>query len=1381
MRSKHWLATLLALVLVGPAVETSRANTIAQEPVQDSVVQGRVTTPEGTPIAGASVTVRPVASRYREQLRWLEGAVVEPPLAESQTGAEGHYRLTVPRAEVPGVAGAQVFNAQVFNVQVVEVSIRREGRLPVFTRRVLGPPGSQSQPATLPTARLVVDRGSRVEVVGGPGEGGAPLGEGFASGLWLLADSRQGTPEVGVGWRPHRPPIRVTSSEMPSVHLPRAEGETLRVDLVTAGVAVLDRGTTEGRLRLDARAEWVERQVHLVDPQGQPQASALVTDPRGPVLLGVTDSQGSVSLRLPAALGLLRLEVLTLDGAVRRTHLPTFVADQPMTPEELETISTLRLEPIRWFEGQVLGPQDRPIAGAWVFSDHDPGQGWPTDRSGRFRVPASPFRSLWRIGAPGYVETGVAATGEARAIVARLERSATWHGRVVDGRGRGLAGVLVSATIPSPRRRGAVVESLATSNDQGEFALTSLPSTRRVEIHTEHPRWTTSRRWASFEAAPLQLVLTPRRMGTGRVVDLDERPVAGARVGLSTEGSDRNPRTVTTDSEGYWRAADLPEGPLTLEVAAAGFTPFVVRGIEIAPKVDEPGDGEVLGTAETVDLGTVILEPGRRLVGQVLDGKGEEVVGARVELGAPGVEGGREASTDGRGRFEFLGLPATTATLRVRAAGFAPAKLSGVPVPTEHPPTIRLDRATSLLGRVVDGAGTPIAGAEVEIRGRVATGHHGERRATASLRASAVSGADGRFVFDSLPSGPAELVAVASGYQPSIAQAVELSDQRSTEIEIVLVEGLAVPGRVRTRTGRPLAETRVVVGDRAATTDLEGRFVLDGLAPGTVELLVVDRRTGKTPFEVTLVEGMEPLDLVVPEGHGLRGWVLDGSGRGIGAASLRVQALDRGGRSVADLRSDSEGQFEIEGLGAGAYRLVAQHPDHGFADLEVTLDSGISGGETWQGDDLRLVLEPASTLVGDLLGLGADELSAVVVQARHPDLGRVEGRVDYAGRFRFASLPAGPWHITARVSGTGRFAEGRVVLQAGEETRRNLEFEGSTLTGTARFLGEPIAGASLDLRGLDSTLERRTLADPEGRFEIVDLAPGRYRISVVSRRLAVTFHRDIELLGDLDVDLDVEPVALEGQVVDGQGAPIVEALLRLEHQPEQGPSGSVLSLSTDAEGLFRIDHLPPGRHHLQVRRTGFEPLEQTVDLGPRPVETLYLPMTASPGLRLRVGGPPSERPRWLTVAVLGGAGNVERLEAQILDPSGEAWFETLPPGDLRLLVRLPGTVAAEIRATVPGPPVDVELQPAAGVDVWISELAESDRRAWLSIEGADGRPFATLDDRGLWRQQWPVADGRAAVEGLPPGLWTVRIEASDGRAWQELVESTAGNRLRIQL
>ena len=44
---------------------------------------------------------------------------------------------------------------------------------------------------------------------------------------------------------------------------------------------------------------------------------------------------------------------------------------------------------------------------------------------------------------------------------------------------------------------------------------------------------------------------------------------SGADVGLSTEGSDRNPRTVTTDSEGYWRAADLPEGPLTLEVAAA--------------------------------------------------------------------------------------------------------------------------------------------------------------------------------------------------------------------------------------------------------------------------------------------------------------------------------------------------------------------------------------------------------------------------------------------------------------------------------------------------------------------------------------------------------------------------------------------------------------------------------------------------------------------------------------------------------------------------------------------------------------------------------------------------------------------------------------------
>ena len=97
----------------------------------------------------------------------------------------------------------------------------------------------------------------------------------------------------------------------------------------------------------------------------------------------------------------------------------------------------------------------------------------------------------------------------------------------------------------------------------------------------------------------------------------------------------------------------------------------------------------------------------------------------------------------------------------------------------------------------------------------------------------------------------------------------------------------AVRGRIATIDGTPVAGATVRLGTRAATTDGDGRFVLDGVAAGTLDVTIdapghePARRTiavtagGEAALEVTLIPVAPPAQL--------RGVVRSFDGKGLGA------------------------------------------------------------------------------------------------------------------------------------------------------------------------------------------------------------------------------------------------------------------------------------------------------------------------------------------------------------------------------------------------------------------------------------------------------------------------------------------------------------------
>lgn len=143
----------------------------------------------------------------------------------------------------------------------------------------------------------------------------------------------------------------------------------------------------------------------------------------------------------------------------------------------------------------------------------------------------------------------------------------------------------------------------------------------------------------------------------GRVTALrGRRGVAGALVTLSSQGLRK---TATTDSDGNYRIADVPLGPVELDVTH----PDLAEG-ELTATVENPGRRDRAFELPTLDL----EEPGA-VEGAVEDLRGEAVAGARVAVGRapsylpPGALPRSVAVTDAGGAFTLQGLKSGRLTL----------------------------------------------------------------------------------------------------------------------------------------------------------------------------------------------------------------------------------------------------------------------------------------------------------------------------------------------------------------------------------------------------------------------------------------------------------------------------------------------------------------------------------------------------------------------------------------------------------------------------------------------------------------------------------------------------------------------------------------------
>jgi protocatechuate 3,4-dioxygenase beta subunit len=743
---------------------------------------------------------------------------------------------------------------------------------------------------------------------------------------------------------PERPDGR--PGPLPELHVVLQPGRALR------GRAVDEAGAPVAGARAVLFPQELLRRGWPAAPQG--------------VLAAETDAEGRFEL----------LEVLPGRAALLLSAPGRASAERDgfeILPDRSVTdLGDLVLEPEVFVEGRVVEPDGSPVVEASVAAARPPeqvleerlflyGERERADRvttgpDGAFRIGALREGQVVRVEAAkeGYIDgaaDGVRAPGEEPVVVV-LRPAATISGRVVDARGRP---VPEAAVRPSFRARlpGTGFFQAVTADDQGSFELTGVPP-GLVALEAAAA--------GNQGSAPVVLELQPgeRREGveivleegaavTGRVLSPDGLPVAAAVV---TATLDDGESFVTDPSE-----LTGPDGRFTLDTLAPG------RVVLEAHR-----DGYAPGRAELeLDLGgatvDVQLERGALVSGWLLEPDGTPAGSRTLQLLLAGTHFDSRATvtTAADGSFVFRGVAAgeyrITLTDAHRPVWSAPETLTVQDGMPREGIEVRLPRLAAIAGRLLGLAPDQLRGvvvAAVKHEHLAFDERQGEVRDDGSYRVSELT--PGRWQVNAVQ---LEIGRRAEGWitiEPGQAEAA---------LDLELRGGHTLTGTVR-QAGEPLAGARVDLSGSSgfqrdgATTDLAGRFRIEGIRAGQHMVVVRDPGTGAMVAELVQIDGDQDVLLEI-ESHRVAGsvYAADGSGPIAGAtASLEPELELQGRRRFAvpsQTFSAADGAFLLGGVAAGRWRLVVEKP--GYAAQVSTVE--ILGGDV---EAAPVFLEPAGVL-----------------------------------------------------------------------------------------------------------------------------------------------------------------------------------------------------------------------------------------------------------------------------------------------------------------------------------------------------------------------------------------------------------------------------------
>jgi len=1334
-------ALLVALVSAGPAS--------AAAPGAEIAVRGRIVDASRFPVAGATVALRRTPT---EEGVAADPTRREPPVVTTKSDAKGEFVVRVPEAGF--------WHAEIGGNGFVPV---RLGLEPVFDDRTLREPIELRRDLGC-RARVVDDRGKpiadaavaasaapevQMRLFGASATRPAlPAGHTDASGEWRFACAATGRVAAwAVGFAPRQGVYGAASKTL-----------------------ALERGTAVT--------------LRAVDAQKKPLAGAWATLAESGLVVATSDARGlmKVQVREP-----LELVFFGSKGEAARLNLSTAkLQTAPGTARQSTTVPrdiVLAASNSTAITGVVTDARTRrPIAGAWVWLSGRTLRATRTRGDGQYSLATGQGSRIVNAQASGYLASGLQVSAGSDGSLA-LEPEKRLNGVVTGEEGRPLAGVEFSFNPASGRPRGPGQMARAEPSDErGRFTVRDLQEGQAYRVRASKSGHGSQEIDLPAEAAdPWRVTL--ERGATVKALILDEsaRPIAGARVTWTKApprtflgrrfffGPERGEH-ATSQTDGRVEARGFATGSYSFTVAASGYGKQTLPPVDVAP-------------GPAVELGEIVLTAETLLSGVVVDRQGGPIPDVQIlAVGNPEFaafagmrEGDLLATTDGEGKFTIHDRRrGERLALSFAAEGLATKVLPNVEVGATEPLRVVLEPTLEVAGRVLDEDRRPVANAELNVTRR------SEGRFFAGFM-DAVSDADGAFRLRDVQPGLSVLEAEAEGFEPTKLAGLELVAGQNLEgIEVTLHRGASLTGQVLDARNEPLRGARVMalseMEPRAMTsTDAAGQFRLAGLPTGNL-LVVAQDSTGEREARATtkIETGENTITLRFASGVAVSGRVQDEAGQPVPEATVLLNALT-GEQGFTRITSRSDGTFSADSVAPGTYRIMIWKD--GFQRLELPNPLTVA---TTPIAGLEITLLRGGAIEGRIQGLAEQDLARVEISASSAGRRSATGTVRPGGTYRMDGLEPGDYEVQAREPG-GSQARARAKVEAGQTANADLAFgeDGAALSGRVVRYGEPLAGAVVQLEGIEASFGGRQYADPAGRFRFAGLTPGRYTIE--ARGLSATHEtrREITLPAEgLEVEIVVGGAFVAGRVAAAAGgAPLPGAEIRLEAtgaevRPElrlwRSPDGT-----TDSRGVFVFDGVPPGSWRLAARKDGYVARELALELedGER-ADSIELRLEAATTLVVELRTSAGERPNRVFYSTIGADGSETHTGFALPDTEGQLRIESLPLGPVTVLLRAFGFAVVELPAVVPSSPLRVMVAPEARVDLSIPTLAGSGR-VLFTLERAGGGVFREpANPRG----EFFAVNGTAVVAGLPAGDWTVVVKATEGGASRTSFSVAAGER-----
>ncbi|MGD8816382.1 MAG: carboxypeptidase-like regulatory domain-containing protein [Acidobacteriota bacterium] len=774
--------------------------------------------------------------------------------------------------------------------------------------------------------------------------------------------------------------------------------------------------------------------------------------------------------------------------------------------------------------------------------------------------------------------------------------------------------------------------------------------------------------------------------------------------------------TTVSDARGCFRLDGIrPQRSLRLAIVTAGVAQSLDLGRDLQERSYELGD---------VDIAAV-----RRFTGRIVDAEGMPVPGASVWLrpddsplllpaatGDPGLEGLSPVRTSSAsdGRFE---LPAFAGTYTVFAfkRGLAPARarihVADRASPTEVSDLI-LPAGIPLRGRVIDGAGAPLAGAQVSLLHVYSWGSSTWDPGYWTPPDSPVvtTDGDGCFVFPGmLPGMRPELRSELAGYvgrtwlhnerlRPPTVESPGPCGGATDEIE--MARAGRIEGTVVDQVGRPVAGMEVFYnrvesvpdgarsGPPRPVTGPDGTFVTVDLVPGSYELgltgygylhrrvdgvTVAAGETTAVDIEVTRIAERQPLDIRVLD-H-----------RGVPVPGARV---------VTAVESDAWQSFTPSPVALTGADGRVWFPDAPLGDYEIRADAdGVWGSPVWRSasalaaDDAAIVLRlpppPAGRafpVSGRLLDAAGEGVTAARLKLMEDEPGGEEREAisEAGGAFRFDAVPPGRYLLRAARRGFPEvlYETALDVVASGIEDVVVAVPVAGAIHGSVAGLPPPGAqGLRIDAVstvpvpvGVGNVISGTGWVDENSEFRVTNLVPGRWRLraETSSGRSAETVVA-IERPGDDVAATLVFPPAftLTGSV-RWRGAPLASAFVSVGAADVGGGTAY-----TDDSGHFTIPELPAGRYGSSVSLGGTRfDTGVTIDLDADDAVDFEIRGGSVAGRLLDAESGEPVAGAVIRTAAMEGQGHYNWIDRT--DPSGGFRTRPLAAGMWQLEIRAPG-------------------------------------------------------------------------------------------------------------